>query len=94
VANIFANNEAAKTAAYADGLHLAKERYVILAIEERSIYARGGKKDDDPTNEKQGIHIVKTLQALIIGHHDDKQTRQEMTPQVEGLADHLVKLSY
>jgi len=94
VADIFKGNDDAKSTAYADGLHVAKERYVILAIEDRSIYARGCKKDDDPKNEKTGIHMTKTGQAIVIGHHDDTHMRQEMTPEVEALADHLIKMQY
>lgn len=49
VSDIFKGNEDVKSTAYADGLHIAKERYVILAIEDRSIYARGVSIASSPT---------------------------------------------
>ncbi|KAI1779757.1 Profilin/allergen [Hypoxylon cercidicola] len=71
--------------AHADGIHVAGERYVVFRIEDRSVYGRQG---------RTGICVVKTKQAIIIGHYGEAQTVGNSTQTVEALADYLIKAGY
>ncbi|KAH6635398.1 profilin [Chaetomium sp. MPI-SDFR-AT-0129] len=81
---ILNGKEEARDKAYADGLYVAGERFVLTKVE-GSIYARQGKK---------GVCIAKTTQAIIIGHHHEDAQAGNVTQTVEALKDYLVKLGY
>ncbi|KAI9050405.1 hypothetical protein LZ554_005570 [Drepanopeziza brunnea f. sp. 'monogermtubi'] len=70
---------------YADGLHVAGERYVLTKAEERSLYARKG---------REGVVIVKTKQAILIAHYGEAMIAGNSATTVESLADYLIKLGY
>ncbi|KAL7628907.1 profilin, required for normal timing of actin polymerization in response to thermal stress [Parahypoxylon ruwenzoriense] len=78
-------NSGAVDKAHADGIHIAGERYVVTRIEERSVYGRQG---------RTGICVVKTKQAIIIGHYGEGQQVGNATQTVEALADYLIKVGY
>lgn len=71
--------------AHADGVHVAGERYVAFKIEDRSLYGRQG---------RTGIVIVKTKQAVLIGHYGESHQVGNSTQTVEVLADYLLKVGY
>ncbi|KAL1835376.1 hypothetical protein VTJ49DRAFT_6914 [Mycothermus thermophilus] len=71
--------------AFSDGLHVAGERYVAFQIQDRHIYGRKG---------KTGVCIVKTGQAIIIGHYGENVQAGNATQTVEALADYLIKSGY
>ncbi|KAI9719685.1 MAG: profilin, required for normal timing of actin polymerization in response to thermal stress [Chrysothrix sp. TS-e1954] len=68
-----------------EGIHVAGERYVVLKAEDRSLYGKKG---------KEGIVIVKTTQAMLIGHHPDNVQTPNAATVVEQLADYLVSVGY
>ncbi|RQM06676.1 hypothetical protein DH86_00001322 [Scytalidium sp. 3C] len=70
---------------YANGLHVAGERFVVTNAQDRSIYARKG---------REGVVIAKTTQAIIIGHYPDGAIAGNAATTVENLADYLVKMNY
>jgi profilin len=78
-------NGPAASKAYSDGLYVAGERYVATNIQERHIYGR---------KEKTGVCIVKTTQAILIGHYGENTQAGNATATVEALADYLVKQGY
>ncbi|KAK3987855.1 putative profilin [Cladorrhinum sp. PSN332] len=71
--------------AYGEGLHVAGERYVAFRIEGNHIYGRHG---------KTGIAIVKTKQAILVGHYGENTQAGNATQTVEALADYLTGLGY
>jgi len=70
---------------WADGTHIAGEKYVTTKAEDRSIYGRKG---------RDGIVIVKTKQAILIGHYVDPMIAGNAATTVEQLADYLIKTGY
>jgi len=70
---------------YADGLHVAGERYVLTKAEDRSLYARKG---------REGVVIVKTKMAILIAHYKDGMVAGNTATTVEQLADYLIKTGY
>ncbi|KAK3398163.1 profilin [Sordaria brevicollis] len=70
---------------FAEGFHVAGERYVAFNVEGRHIYGRKG---------KTGVVIVKTNQAIIIGQYGENIQAGNATQTVEALADYLVKAGY
>ncbi|OTA69434.1 Profilin/allergen [Hypoxylon sp. EC38] len=82
---ILNDTDGAVAKAHADGIHVAGERYVVARIEDRSIYGRHG---------RNGIVVVKTKQAIIIGHHGEAQQAGNATQTAEALADYLIKVGY
>ncbi|CEJ84345.1 Putative Profilin [[Torrubiella] hemipterigena] len=85
IANILSGNAAAKDGAFADGLYIGGERFVMTKAEDRSLYARKG---------NDGVAIAKTKQAIIIGHHNKDQIAGNATSTVETLADYLIGQNY
>ncbi|CAO3663572.1 unnamed protein product [Umbelopsis vinacea] len=69
----------------ANGVRVNGIKYMFLRSDDRSIY---GKKGND------GVVIVKTTQAILIGVYDDKVTPGNATKVVEGLADYLISVNY
>ncbi|KAI1394096.1 Profilin/allergen [Hypoxylon trugodes] len=82
---ILTQSGGAKDKAFADGLHVDGERYVLARAEDRSLYARQG---------RTGIIAVKTKQAIIVGHHGEAQIAGNATQTTEALADYLIKAGY
>ncbi|RDW77372.1 hypothetical protein BP6252_05425 [Coleophoma cylindrospora] len=70
---------------YAEGLHVAGERYVVTKAEGRSVYARKG---------KEGVVIVKTTQAVLVAHYGEGAIAGNAATTVEQLADYLINLGY
>ncbi|PBP17122.1 hypothetical protein BUE80_DR012156 [Diplocarpon rosae] len=70
---------------YAEGLHVAGERYVLTNAEDRSLYARKG---------REGVVIVKTKQAILIAHYGETMIAGNSATTVEQLADYLIKSGY
>jgi profilin len=85
VSKIVSGDESAKDNAFADGLYLAGERFVLTRAEDRSIYARAG---------REGVAIAKTKQAIIVGHHPETAVAGNANSTVEGLADYLIGQGY
>lgn len=72
-------------AAYAEGFHIGTERYVVTKAEDRSLYGRKG---------KEGAVVVKTKQAIVIGHYGEQHVAGNAANVVERLADYLIGLGY
>ncbi|TVY81549.1 Profilin [Lachnellula suecica] len=70
---------------YADGIHIAGERYVLTKAEDRSLYARKG---------REGVVIVKTTQAILIAHYSEGMIAGNSAQTVEQLADYLISTGY
>ncbi|KAH7192473.1 profilin [Fusarium flagelliforme] len=85
ISDIVNGNQAAKDKAFGEGLYIAGERYVMARAEDRSIYARSGRR---------GVAIAKTTQAIVVGHHGEAQVAGNASSTVEGLADYLIKSGY
>ncbi|KJZ79288.1 hypothetical protein HIM_01439 [Hirsutella minnesotensis 3608] len=85
ISAIVSGDSSAKDKAFADGLFVCGERYVMARAEDRSIYARLG---------RCGIAIAKTKQAIIVGHHGEAQVAGNASSTVEGLADYLIGQGY
>jgi profilin len=71
--------------AFGEGLHVGGERFVAFNIEGRHIYGRKG---------REGIIIVKTGQAILLGHYGENVQAGNATQTVEALADYLIKSGY
>ncbi|KAK0637347.1 profilin [Bombardia bombarda] len=71
--------------ALGEGVYVTGERYIAFNIEDRHIYVRKG---------KTGIVIVKTTQAILIGHYGENVLAGNATTTVETLADYLIKSGY
>ncbi|KAK3318425.1 profilin, partial [Apodospora peruviana] len=74
-----------KDQAFSEGIHIGGERYVAFNVEDRHVYGRKG---------RTGIIIVKTGQAILIGHYGENVQAGNATQTVEALADYLVKAGY
>uniref|UniRef100_A0A098E2D9 Profilin n=1 Tax=Gibberella zeae (strain ATCC MYA-4620 / CBS 123657 / FGSC 9075 / NRRL 31084 / PH-1) TaxID=229533 RepID=A0A098E2D9_GIBZE len=85
ISAIVSGDEKAKDKAFAEGLYIAGERYVMARADGRSIYARSG---------RSGVAVAKTTQAIVVGHHGEAQIAGNATTTVESLADYLIKSSY
>jgi len=70
---------------YAEGLHIAGERFVVTKAEGRSIYAR---------KEKKGVVICKTNQAILVAHYGENVIAGNVATTVEQLADYLMSSGY
>ncbi|KAI7879733.1 Profilin/allergen [Lichtheimia hyalospora FSU 10163] len=69
----------------ASGVHANGVKYFVLRADERSIY---GKKNAD------GICLVKTNQAVLVGVYTEGIQPGMCTKVVEGLADYLISVGY
>ncbi|KAL2262668.1 hypothetical protein VTK26DRAFT_538 [Humicola hyalothermophila] len=78
-------NGEAVSKAFADGLYVGGERYVVFRVEDTHIYGRQG---------RTGICIVKTKQAILVGHYGENVQAGNATQTVEALADYLTGLGY
>lgn len=70
---------------YAEGFHIAGEKYVLTKAEDRSLYARKG---------REGVVVVKTTQAILIAHYKDGMIAGNCAQTVEQLADYLISTGY
>ncbi|KAK1999369.1 profilin [Colletotrichum falcatum] len=85
IADIVKGDKDVTDKAFADGLYIGGERYVMARAEEGTIYARKG---------REGIAVAKSSQAVLIGHHGEAQQAGNATQSVQKLADYLVSVSY
>ncbi|KAK1831319.1 profilin [Podospora conica] len=76
---------AAVEKALSEGIHITGQRYVAFNIADRHIYGRHG---------RTGIIIVKTGQAILVGHYGENAQAGNATTTVEALADYLIKAGY
>ncbi|RYO88704.1 hypothetical protein DL766_004416 [Monosporascus sp. MC13-8B] len=83
--NIVSAASGAIDKAHAEGVHVNGERYVVTKIEDRSMYCRQG---------RTGIVVVKTKQAVLVGHYGEDMQAGNATQTVEALADYLIKVGY
>ncbi|KAK4043386.1 profilin [Parachaetomium inaequale] len=74
-----------KDTVFADGLFVGGERFVVTRVADRSGYARAG---------KEGIVLVLTKQAILIGHHGENTIAGNASATVESLADYLIGQGY
>ncbi|QSZ30955.1 hypothetical protein DSL72_000514 [Monilinia vaccinii-corymbosi] len=72
---------------YANGLHIAGERYVLTKVEDENkvLYARKG---------KDGLVIGKTVQAIVVARYVDPMIAGNTAETVQKLVDYLVKVGY
>ncbi|PQE22852.1 Profilin protein [Rutstroemia sp. NJR-2017a BBW] len=72
---------------YANGLHIAGEKYILTKVEEDSkvLYAR---------KDKDGLVIAKTVQAVIIARYVDPMIAGNTAETVQKLVDYLVASGY
>eukprot|EP00163_Fabomonas_tropica_P019623 TRINITY_DN34408_c0_g1_i1.p1 TRINITY_DN34408_c0_g1~~TRINITY_DN34408_c0_g1_i1.p1 ORF type:complete len:128 (+),score=44.37 TRINITY_DN34408_c0_g1_i1:114-497(+) len=73
------------TGLLAQGLHVAGVKYMTIKADPRSVY---GKKVNN------GVVIVKTGQAIVIGQYDEKIQPGSATLTVEKLADYLIENNF
>ncbi|KAJ8654944.1 hypothetical protein O0I10_009340 [Lichtheimia ornata] len=69
----------------AKGIHINGVKYFVIKSDDRSIY---GKKNAD------GVCIVKTTQAILVGLYKEGIQPGNCTKVVEGLADYLISVGY
>ncbi|CAO3626417.1 unnamed protein product [Cunninghamella echinulata] len=81
LANGFKNSQGIQ----GSGFHIEGEKYFTLRADDRSIY---GKKNSD------GVVVVKTTQAIIIGTYKEGIQPGNCAKVVEGLADYLISVGY
>ncbi|KXN73393.1 profilin-2 [Conidiobolus coronatus NRRL 28638] len=67
------------------GIHLNGEKYFTLRADDRSIYGKQG---------NNGVSIVKTTQAILIGVYESPIQPGESATEVEKLADYLISVGY
>ncbi|KZF21216.1 profilin [Xylona heveae TC161] len=70
---------------FANGLHVAGERYVVIKADDRSLYGKKG---------KEGLVIVKTKQTLLFTHYPEGVNPGSAANTVEVLADYLIGVGY
>ncbi|KFH47839.1 Profilin-like protein [Hapsidospora chrysogenum ATCC 11550] len=85
ISSIVGGDSNAKDKAFAEGLYVGGERFVMARAEDRSIYARAG---------RTGLAVAKTKQAIIVGHHPEGAVAGNATSTVESLADYLIGQGY
>ncbi|ROT39400.1 profilin [Sodiomyces alkalinus F11] len=85
IADVVTDKAGAKDRAFADGLYIAGERYVMARAEDGAIYARKG---------REGVAVAKTNQAILVGHHNEEGVAGNATQAVQKLADYLIGLKY
>ncbi|KAJ0423138.1 profilin [Aspergillus carlsbadensis] len=85
IAEILSNSERERDDAFAEGLYVAGERFVMTRAEDGSLYARAG---------REGVCIAKSNRAIIIGHHPETAVAGDANATVETLADYLISVGY
>jgi len=79
----FAEQEPKKI--WGTGFKIEGEKYVTIKAEDRSVYGKKG---------KEGVLIVKTIQALLVAHYPETVQPGQTTVVVEKLADYLIGVGY
>lgn len=82
---ILGNTGGAAAKAQAEGFHVGGERFVVINLADRSLYGRQG---------RTGIVVVKTKQAVLVGHYPENVQAGNAAQTVEALADYLIKTGY
>ncbi|KAL7963072.1 Profilin/allergen [Trichoderma compactum] len=85
IADIVAKNQASIDKAYAEGLYIAGQRFVLTRVDEGDLYARAG---------REGVAIAASKQAIVVGIHPETAQAGNATLVVTALADHLKKTGY
>ncbi|KAH8196067.1 hypothetical protein TruAng_009782 [Truncatella angustata] len=85
LASLVSGSEDSKNKAFSEGVHVAGERYVATRVEDRSAYLRQG---------RTGVVVVKTKQAILVGHYGESVIAGNAAQTVEALADYLIKSGY
>ncbi|KAK5081545.1 profilin, required for normal timing of actin polymerization in response to thermal stress [Lithohypha guttulata] len=67
------------------GFYIAGDKFITIKADDRSIYGKKG---------KEGVVIVKTKQAILIGHYPEHVQPGSAANTVEKLADYLVGVGY
>ncbi len=77
--------ESSRTDAYGTGLHLAGERFVLTGADEKELKLKHG---------KEGVFIVKSTQAILIGHYHEAVQPGAANTVIGALGDYLVSVGY
>ncbi|EHK21313.1 uncharacterized protein TRIVIDRAFT_70330 [Trichoderma virens Gv29-8] len=85
IADIVSKNADAEAKAYAEGLYIAGQRFVLTRVDEGDLYARAG---------REGVAIAASKQAIVVGIHSETTQAGNATLVVTALADHLKKTGY
>lgn len=83
-------NESERDAAYGTGLHLADERYILTNADEKELKLRSRTKG----KEKEGAFLIKTTQAILIGHYPETVQPGSANTVIGQLGDYLVGVGY
>lgn len=67
------------------GFRVAGEKYMTIKADEKSVYGKKG---------KEGMVIVKTLQAILVAHYPETVQPGKATNTVEQLGDYLIGVGY
>jgi len=70
---------------HATGFKINNEKYTVVRSDDQVLMGRKG---------KEGVVVVKTKQALILGHHPDTIATQQCAQTVEGLGDYLSTVGF
>ncbi|KAL9121173.1 MAG: hypothetical protein Q9187_002271 [Circinaria calcarea] len=70
---------------YAHGFHVAGKKYLVIKVDDRSLYGKQG---------KEGVIVVKTKQAILVTHHPESIQSPTAAKTVEQLADYLISVGY
>ncbi|KAL6807893.1 profilin [Trichoderma sp. SZMC 28013] len=84
IADIVAGNQAAIDKAYAEGLYVGGQRFVLTKTQD-DVYARAG---------REGVCITPSKAAIVVGIHGETAQAGNATSVVAALADHLKKTGY
>jgi len=78
-------SESSRNDAYGTGLHLAGERFVLTGADEKELKLKQG---------KEGVFIVKSTQAILIGHYPESVQPGSANTIIGALGDYLVSVGY
>lgn len=84
IASIVAKDQAATDKAFAEGLYVGGQRYVLARADD-NIYARAG---------RDGVAITPSKAAIVVGIHGETQVAGNATSVVVALAEHLKGTGY
>lgn len=77
--------ESSRNDAYGTGLHLAGERFVLTGADEKELKLKHG---------REGVFLIKTTQAILIGHYPETVQPGGANTVIGQLADYLVGVGY
>lgn len=78
-------SESSRNDAYGTGLHLAGERYVLTGADEKELKLKQG---------KEGVFVVKSTQAILLGHYPETVQPGSANTVIGQLGDYLVSVGY